>query len=69
MTPLTTTDDLFRDGAKTVAQAVKFYGIGRTQLYALMNSGRIRYTQLGKRRLIPDAEIRRALSENLVGAK
>ena len=62
-----TPQDMFRDGAKTIKQAVEKYGIGRTTLYAMMNSGVIRFSQMGKRRLIPDADLCRVLAENLVG--
>lgn len=59
-------DDLFREGAKTVAEAVAFSGIRRTELYRLMGSGEIRFSQHGRRRLIPVAELRRVLAAWLV---
>ncbi len=55
--------ELFADGAVTVAEAVRFSGIGRTQLYDLMTAGRLPFTKVGSRRLIP----RRGLVDLLAG--
>jgi excisionase family DNA binding protein len=44
--------ELFADGAVTVAEAVRFSGIGRTHLYDLMADGRLPFAKVGSRRLI-----------------
>jgi excisionase family DNA binding protein len=41
----------------TVRQAAPIVGIGRDSLYALVRQGRIRSVQLGRKRLIPRAEL------------
>ena len=38
-------------------------GISRTNFYALLRENRIRTIVIGRRRLIPDAEARRIISE------
>jgi len=43
--------------AFSVAEASEVSGLGRTTLYALMNSGRLASTKVGKRRLIPCREL------------
>lgn len=48
----TTTQEMYADGSVTVAEAVRFSGLGRTTLYALMAGGRLPYTKVGARRLI-----------------
>jgi excisionase family DNA binding protein len=55
--------ELFADGAVTVAEAVRFSGIGRTHLYDLMTAGRIAFVKIGSRRLIA----RRGLIDLLAG--
>jgi excisionase family DNA binding protein len=45
--------ELFGDGALGVAEAARFSGIGRTTLYELMSAGKLAYTKVGSRRLIP----------------
>jgi excisionase family DNA binding protein len=62
------TAEIVADGAVTVEEAVKLSGIGRTTLYALIGSGQITSAKIGKRRLIPRAELKRVLAENLVSA-
>jgi len=59
-------DEIVAEGAVTVDEAVKLSGIGRTTLYSLMLSGEIASVKIRKRRLIPRAELRRILAENLV---
>ena len=54
-------DEVFADGALTVAAAVGFSGIGRTRLYELMDAGDLPFCRVGARRLLP----RRALAEFL----
>ena len=56
--------EVFADGAVTVPETTRFSGIGRTQLYDLMATGRLPFTKVGARRLIP----RRGLIDLLAGA-
>jgi excisionase family DNA binding protein len=58
---------LVEGGAVDVADACKFCGLGRTYLYDLMGRGQLRYTKVGKRRLIPRSELVRLLACGLVG--
>ncbi len=37
----------------TIPEAAKMLGIGRTNVYQLMNDGRLRFVKIGKRRLVP----------------
>ncbi len=60
------TAELVSAGAKTISQAVEFTGIGRTEMYRLMNEGEVAYLKHGDRRLIPVTELRRILAERLV---
>jgi excisionase family DNA binding protein len=43
------------------------FGIGRTTAYSLMSQGRLLYTQLGTRRLIPRSAVASLLASGLVG--
>jgi excisionase family DNA binding protein len=51
--------EMVKDGVHTIAEAAEVIKLSRTTIYALMESGELPYTKIGKRRLIP----RRALSE------
>jgi excisionase family DNA binding protein len=42
----------------SLIEACQFIGIGRTRLYEYINAGELRTVRLGKRRLVPVAEIR-----------
>jgi excisionase family DNA binding protein len=55
------------DGAVDLHGACAFTGLGRTKLYALMDTGELTFVKVGKRRLIPRCELRRLLADNLVG--
>jgi excisionase family DNA binding protein len=66
------TDDFYRKkmvelGTVDVPEACRLTGLGRTYLYSLMERKILRYCKVGKRRLIPRAEITRLLAEALVG--
>jgi excisionase family DNA binding protein len=65
---MSSTEQLVEDGAVHVTEASKFTGLGRTFLYSLMDAGRLKYVKLGKRRLIPRAELRRLLAESVANA-
>ena len=56
------------DGAMSVAEAVRFSGLSRSELYKLMTAGRLTYTKVGRRRLIPRKALVGLLSEGLVTA-
>jgi excisionase family DNA binding protein len=62
------TEQLVGEGAVDVPEACRFTGLGRTFLYQLMDSGKLRYAKVGRRRLIPRAELVRLLANGLVGA-
>ena len=49
--------------ALRVNDFIKSYGIGRTLLYSLIKSGRLKTIQIGKRRLIPRDEAEKLISE------
>ena len=51
-TPRTGRPEAFAEGAVTVAEASRFSGIGRTQLYALMGAGLLPFAKVGARRLV-----------------
>jgi excisionase family DNA binding protein len=61
-----TNESLIDEGMMGVPEAGKFTGLGRTFLYQLMDRGELKYAKLGKRRLIPRAELRRLLTEAIV---
>jgi DNA binding domain, excisionase family len=44
---------LYKDGLMSVSQAAEFLGISRSHLYALMDSGELIYSKLGRCRRIP----------------
>jgi excisionase family DNA binding protein len=46
----------------SISQTIRVLGIGRTHLYSLINSGRIKALKLGRRTLISSTEIERFLS-------
>jgi excisionase family DNA binding protein len=60
---------LVGDGTMDVSSACEFTGLGRTYLYSLMDRGHLRYAKVGKRRLIPRAELVRLLADGIVGEK
>jgi excisionase family DNA binding protein len=60
---------LVEEGTVDVSAACQFTGLGRTFLYLLMDRGELRYAKLGKRRLIPRAELVRLLAEAVVAAR
>ena len=60
-------ESIFAKGAINVDRIKAEYGIGRTMTYALMNEGKLPWTKVGNRRLIPRLAIERMLAEGLVG--
>jgi excisionase family DNA binding protein len=59
--------ELIRRGAYTVTLASVYTSLSRSTLYALMQAGRLRYTKIGRRRLIPIADLEQLLAEGMVG--
>lgn len=55
--------DLFADGSVTVPGLKTEFGISHTVAYELMQSGKLPFVQMGRKRLIP----RRAVIEMLTG--
>lgn len=60
-------EHLVAAGAVTIPAACEHTGLGRTFLYGLMDAGKLKYCKVGKRRLIPLAELHRLLAESIVG--
>jgi excisionase family DNA binding protein len=46
----------------SVSETIRVLGIGRTNLYSLINTGRIKALKLGRRTLISSTEIERFLA-------
>ena len=61
------TDALLSDGCVTVGTACKVYGFSKSRLYAWMASGRVPYTLVTGRRLIPRQSLVKLLASGLVG--
>jgi excisionase family DNA binding protein len=60
---------MVEEGAVGLAGARQFSGLSRSFLYALMDRGDLKYTKVGRRRLVPISELRRILREGLVGVQ
>ena len=60
--------ELFDKWAVTVAGATAEFGFGRTFLYELMGSGRLPFSQVNGRRLIPRKALADLLAANVRGA-
>jgi excisionase family DNA binding protein len=60
------TAELVEGGAMVIRDAEAYSGILRSTLYKLMAEGRLAYTQVGSRRLIPRASLNALLAERLV---
>lgn len=65
----TSTQDIMAKGTVTVAGATREYGIGRSRLYDLMMDGKLAYSQLGSRRLIPRVAIENLIAAQLIGVE
>ena len=61
--------DMVEGGALNLREATAFSGLPRSNLYALMTSGKLPYTKVGKRRLIPRNALKQILAAGLVGAR
>lgn len=60
--------DLMGDGAIGIPEATEFSGLKRSFLYSLMCSGKLAYTTVGRRRLIPRRALVELLNSGLVSA-
>lgn len=62
------TEDLLGPGAPLlyrVTEAAELLGIGRTNVYELMNDGKMRSVKIGHRRLIPRASLEQFVDDLL----
>lgn len=64
-TPAPESLELLAQGAVSVPDARAEFGISRSRLYELIAAGEVRSIKLGKRRLVPRAELARYLAERL----
>lgn len=55
--------------ASTIPTACNRLGIGRTLLYDLLKKGKLRSIKLGTRTLIPESELQRLITEQLIGGE
>lgn len=60
--------EVLADGLLTVEQACAFSTLGKTELYKLLNSGRLASVKYGKRRLVPKRALMNLFAPGLVGA-
>ncbi len=44
--------DVWRDGGLSIAEAVRFSGVGRSKLYVEMDMGKLPFTKIGRRRVV-----------------
>jgi excisionase family DNA binding protein len=58
---------LFGLGTLDIRDAVKEFGLSRSQLYLLMQDGRLPFTRCGKKRLLPRQAVVDLLAAGLVG--
>jgi excisionase family DNA binding protein len=59
--------DIVQKGTVSITRAVMFTSLSRSALYDLMQTGKLRYTKIGRRRLIPMSELERLLAAGMVG--
>ncbi len=57
----------FGKGALQLRAVTAKYGIGRSVLYEMMADGRLPYSRVGNRRVIPAAAIEALLARGMVG--
>jgi excisionase family DNA binding protein len=62
-------EDLVKEGMKTVEQAADFLGLGRSKLYALMETGELTYVKFGKARRIPQRALVDYAVQHLIPAR
>ena len=59
--------ELYAEGALSVRDACAEYGISRSVVYVLMQSGGLPYSQLGRRRCIGRRALAELLAKSVVG--
>jgi excisionase family DNA binding protein len=59
--------DVLADGLLTVADAAKFLAVGRSTVYAAMETGQLPYCKLGRARRIPKRALLAFVQANLTG--
>ena len=60
-------EELFADGGLNVTDATKFAAVSRSLLYEWMQAGRLAYTIVSGRRVIPKRALQQLLASELVG--
>lgn len=53
--------------ARSIVDAARCIGVGRSTIYELIAAGKLRKFNIGKRALIPESEIKRFISERMEG--
>jgi excisionase family DNA binding protein len=61
--------EMFEGGALDVAGAAAEFSVSRSVLYELMQSGRLAYAQVGRKRLIARRALAELLAQSAVGVK
>ncbi len=61
--------DRYAPLASTVQTACNRLGIGRTLLYDLLKQEKLKSIKLGRRTLIPESELQRLITEQLMGGQ
>jgi excisionase family DNA binding protein len=59
--------DVVADGVMSVADAMKFTGLGKTEVYKRIADGSLPFVRPGKRRLMPRKALVELLRSGLVG--
>ncbi len=57
---------LAEDGAVSVKEATRLLSVSRSLLYAMMESGKLAYARIGRRRVIPRKAIQEVIAANMV---
>jgi hypothetical protein len=59
-------EDLYAEGVHDVKTAQRFLGLSRASLYTLMGNGRLPYSLVGGKRLLPVRGLKRFLAAHAV---
>ena len=57
---------VLKDGLRTVEEACEYTRLSRASIYAMMNDGRLTFTRIGRRRLIPARALTELAQKGLV---
>jgi predicted site-specific integrase-resolvase len=66
---MSATESLFEDGGLNVNDAAKFAAVSRSLLYEWMEAGRLPYSTVSGRRIIPKRALQRLLASEMVGVE